>query len=211
MFSFSSYTIFVLFPKADLSWLLKFVSASFQKGWGYQISMFSRDACSWAEGLKSSPMVNAEGSMQENGSSSVVRSLFPGRHLECSPGLAGSRGVSPLRMITFGHSAAHMNWPLVLAVPLGSAGLRYVNIRQVTCRERKLGLVNKNQVRPEFSEEGNIAPLCLSQNRGFALTLVVLVTPLQAIRIWALCCGQGWIITPGSAPASWCSALNVKL
>lgn len=57
--------------------------------------------------------------------------------------------------------------------------------------QREEAPVNKNEVRPELSEEGNIAPLCLSQNRGFALTLVVLVTPLQAIRIWALCCGQG--------------------
>lgn len=72
----------------------------------------------------------------------------------------------------------------MLAVPLASAGLRYVNIGQTARRERKLALVNRNQVRPELSEEGNIAPLCLSEHRGFALTLVVLVTPLQAIRIW---------------------------
>lgn len=121
-------------------------------------------------------MANAEGSLQEKGSSRGLRSLSPGRHVGCSLGLAGSRGVSPLGMITFDHSAALMNWPLVLAVSLGSAGLRYINIRQITCRGRKLALVNKNQVRPEFSEEGNIAPLCLSQNEGFALTLVVPVT-----------------------------------
>lgn len=95
MFSFSSYTIFVVFPKADLSWLLKFVSARFQGRWGYQAFTFSREARSWAEGLQSPPMVNAEGSMQEKGSSSVVRSLFPDRHLGCSLGLAGSRGVTP--------------------------------------------------------------------------------------------------------------------
>lgn len=47
-------------------------------------------------------------------------------------------------------NSACMNCPLVLAVPLGSAGLRYVNIRQITCRERKPALVNKNQGRPEL-------------------------------------------------------------
>lgn len=67
----------------------------------------------------------------------LVRSLFPGRHLGCSLELAGSRGVSPQGTITFDCSAACMNWPLVLAVLLGSAGLRYVNVRQITCRERK--------------------------------------------------------------------------
>lgn len=41
MFSFSSYTIFVLFPKADLPWLLKFVSARFQRWWGYPAFTFS--------------------------------------------------------------------------------------------------------------------------------------------------------------------------
>lgn len=125
-------------------------------------------------------MVNAEGSMQEKSNSSAVR------HLGGSLGLAGSWGVSPLGTITFDRPPACTNWPLVPAMPLGSAGLRYVNVRQITCRERKLALVNKNQVRLELSEEGNIAPLCISQNRGFALTLVVLVTPLQAIRTWAL-------------------------
>lgn len=89
--------------------------------------------------------------MQEKGNSSVVRSLLPGRHLGCSLGLAGSRGLSPLGTITFDRPATRTNWPLVLAAPLGSAGLRYVNIRQITWRERNPALVNKNQVMPELS------------------------------------------------------------
>lgn len=37
-------------------------------------------------------MLNAEGSMQEKGNTSVVRSLSPSRHFGSSLGLAGSSG-----------------------------------------------------------------------------------------------------------------------
>lgn len=69
-------------------------------------------------------------------------------------GWLGVVGVSPLGMAAFDccHRSHELASPsLLLGDILGSAGLRYVNIRWITCRERNPALVNKNQIRPELS------------------------------------------------------------
>ena len=74
--------------------MLRFVSARFQGGWGYQALKLFKEAGSWdkEECLQSSPILNAEGSAQQKGNMSVTRSLSPHRHLRCSLSPAGSSG-----------------------------------------------------------------------------------------------------------------------
>lgn len=66
-------------------------------------------------------------------------------------GQLGAVGDSPVGMPTFDRccrSQEPASPSLLLRDPLGSAGLRYVNMGQITFRERTPALVNKSQVRP---------------------------------------------------------------
>lgn len=78
----------------------------------------------------------------------IMRTLLPFNH-EC---------LQPLPWVT-------PNGLCPSATPV-LAGLRYINIGQITCRDWNPDLVNKIESGLSFlSEEGNIAPLHLSLNR----------------------------------------------